>query len=676
MVGYETSARSGCIYCASHPAAYVCAWCGGERRVVPPARCVQHASTACWGDRLGDDSWYKPPKPVHHPGVPSGGGGGVGEGAGGGGGSGGGSGGGGGDGGGQGGGGGDGAGGDGGGGAGGGGAGGGDGGGDGAGGGGDGAGGGGDGAGGGTTTGDGGGGVDDGCPPVSGDFPPGDQQPPDGQHPSESFWERICCAVADAIWTLLAAAWLVVSPHIIAPTDGAPSALLQLSSVVGADLPPDLAQTPTASPRLPSAPAARFNYDVGHDGRVSVPGSDGGSVDLEWVLGQLDPWVLLRGPLAFAAPSYVPCEHERGEVAVLSPGMNTLHQSVDWERSSAMIRCQHYAHVLGPGWALCQLHCGTLLDQKDVTIDLTTEPPAVRTGLLAVATALKDAGLTDVPPVEDSFTVPARWRDVLQSALSKFNAVDTRLKASYRQLIALAAATEAEPSAAVPPRRLVLITYSRSTIAISAALRGFLESVPDRAGMAARLRTHLLVVTISACTRDFPVGPAYLHISSHRDRLVAALGVSATAPAGGGGSAAAFLHCDSPYKDGEFEAHSFATLICPFVAVLAATNGLRGWGALYEAATAGQLVSPPDVAALTLAAAVASGADDFFFDPRSSWASLGVATPPSHDAALALLRERVGGDWAAAFAAAYPSARVAAERGREGEGVLQPGHAA
>ncbi|GAB0490509.1 hypothetical protein MMPV_001746 [Pyropia vietnamensis] len=488
------------------------------------------------------------------------------------------------------------------------------------------------------------------------------------------------------------------------------SALRQLLAAVAPDLPPDLVATRTSgNPALPpDAPVYRFNYDAGHDGRVSVPGSDGGSVDLRWALRAASPWALLGGPLAFGA---VPAtragvhtphiEDRRGggggsldaagmarEVAFFSPGLNTMHQSVTWDKTSTVDRVAHYARLLGRGWALTQLHSGTLMDQGDSPIDLTGARPEVFEALAGVEAALRAAEVANVPPLvgapSQTAYLPSRARDAVQVVLSAVNAVDTRLKSAYRALIAAAAsgdptvpvaatspAVDTAADAAVlatttatvippllPHLRLVLVTYSRTTVEIAAAVRGFLSrQPPDRRGaVRSRLRSRLLVVTVGSCYRDYPVGPAYLHLSSNADTLTARLGVSASRPAGAGGDdAAAFIHCASPFTAGSLEGHNFATLTCPYLAVLAASNRLVGWWAVYEAARAGRLVPPDDADALTLAAAVVSGADAFLFGPNATWASEGVRNVPNRDDALALLRSRVGGVWAAGLDSLFPA---------------------
>lgn len=218
-------------------------------------------------------------------------------------------------------------------------------------------------------------------------------------------------------------------------------------------------------------------------------------MDLKRVLCQPDPWTLLRGPSAFTAPSYFPNEHKGGEVALLSPGMNALHQLVKWEQSTSMTRRQHYARLLQSCTALGRLHFGALLDQGEVALELTGESPSVQAGLLAVAAARQDPGAKKLPSEGHTFTLAVRWRDVLQFALSKFNAVDTGLKASDRELVTLAAATEPGPSTASPPPRIVIVAYSRSSVVVSAAPRESFESVPNRTAVAARLLIATLLPT-------------------------------------------------------------------------------------------------------------------------------------------------------------------------------------
>jgi len=481
---------------------------------------------------------------------------------------------------------------------------------------------------------------------------------------------------ADAVVALLAAAQLAPTSAATAPAGGAaagtpadPSALRQLLDAVGPDLPPDLVATPAPSAAAPDAPAMRFNYDAGHDGRVSVPGSDGGSVDLRWALRRGAPWAALTGRLAFTAAPVGAGPDTRaggGGVAFFSPGLNTLHQSVTWDKTSSVDRVVHYARLLGGGWSLAQLHCGTLMDQGDSPIRLAGAPPPLFAALSAVEAALVAAGVANVPRLADADAetafLPSRARDAVQTVLSTLNAVDTRLKAAYRLLMA-AAAGEPLPSsaglAAVPPApRLVLITYSRSTVEVAAAARAFLAAHPraTRAAVAARLRARLLIVTIGACARSYPPGLAYLHVSSPADTLTSRFGVSADRPAGAGGDGAAFVHPPSPFFEGELEAHNFATLLCPHVAARAAVHGVVGWWGVYEAVRAGRFGAPRDMEDLTRAAMVVSGAERFLFAPDATWASVGVTGLPDRDAALRLLRARVPGAWSAALPAIFPAA--------------------
>jgi len=478
---------------------------------------------------------------------------------------------------------------------------------------------------------------------------------------------------ADAVVALAAAALLAPTSEATAAAGGAsagadPSALRQLLDAVGPDLPPDLVATPTPSTTAPDAPAMRFNYDAGHDGRVSVPGSDGGSVDLRWALRRRAPWAALTGRLAFttAPVGAGPDTGAGGEVAFFSPGLNTLHQSVTWDKTSSVDRVVHYARLLGDGWSLAQLHCGTLMDQGDSPIRLAGAPPLLFSALNAVEAALVASGVANVPRLADADAetafLPSRARDAVQTVLSTLNTIDTRLKAAYRLLMA-AAAGEPLPSsaglAAVPPApRLVLITYSRSTVEVAAAARAFLSAHPraTRAAVAARLRARLLIVTIGACARSYPRGLAYLHVSSTADELTALFGVSADRPFGAGGDGAAFVHLPSPFFEGELEAHNFATLICPHVAARAAVHGVVGWWGVYEAVVAGRFGAPADMEALTRAAMVVSGSERFLFAPDATWASVGVTGLPSRDAALRLLRARVPGAWSAALPAIFPAA--------------------
>eukprot|EP00168_Porphyra_purpurea_P010655 TRINITY_DN2652_c0_g2_i3.p3 TRINITY_DN2652_c0_g2~~TRINITY_DN2652_c0_g2_i3.p3 ORF type:complete len:229 (-),score=91.06 TRINITY_DN2652_c0_g2_i3:275-961(-) len=226
-----------------------------------------------------------------------------------------------------------------------------------------------------------------------------------------------------------------------------------------------------------------------------------------------------------------------------------------------------------------------------------------------------------------------------------------------------AAAGEALPAAAglaaVPPSpRLVLITYSRSTVEVAAAARAFLHSHPRaaRSAVAGRLRARLLIVTIGSCARTYPPGPAYLHVSSPADTLTSRLGVSAARPAGAGGDGAAFVTVPSPFTAGELEAHNFATLLCPHLAVRAAVHGVVGWWGVYEAVVAGRFGAPADMEALTRAAMVASAADRFLFAPDATWASVGVTGLPSRADALRLLGARVPGAWSAALPTIFPAA--------------------
>ncbi|KAK1870181.1 hypothetical protein I4F81_012643 [Pyropia yezoensis] len=239
-----------------------------------------------------------------------------------------------------------------------------------------------------------------------------------------------------------------------------------------------------------------------------------------------------------------------------------MHQTVVWDKTSTVDRVAHYARLLGPGWALTQLHCATQMDQGDAPIDLAGAPPAVFAALAAVDAALRAAEVPNVPPLVagQSAVLPSRARDAVQAALSAVNGVDTRLKSALRVLLAAAAA--GDPAV--------------------------------------------------------PVAPV-------------------------------------PFTAGSLEGHNFATLVCPYVAVLAASHRLVGWWAVYDAARAGRLVPPADVDALTMAAAVVSGADAFLFMPGATWASVGIRAVPTRAQALALLRSRVGGLWAAGLDKVFPA---------------------
>lgn len=172
-----------------------------------------------------------------------------------------------------------------------------------------------------------------------------------------------------------------------------------------------------------------------------------------------------------------------------------------------MTRRQHYARLLQPCAALGRLHFGALLDQGEVALELTGESPSVQAGLPAVAAARQDPGAKTLPSEGHTFTLAVRWRDVLQFALSKFNAVDTGLKASDRELVTLAVATEPGPSTASPPPRIVIVAYSRSSVVVSAAPRESFESVPNRTAVAARLRSSLLIATLLPTPATSPSAP-------------------------------------------------------------------------------------------------------------------------------------------------------------------------
>jgi len=358
------------------------------------------------------------------------------------------------------------------------------------------------------------------------------------------------------------------------------------------------------------APFRRFvrnyNYDMGHDGRFTIFGSEGASLQPGVVFSMDEPLSFIRDVLSNCGPNVIGYPRSN-EAVVFAPGSHTFHEHKFDQQRTSNERAMYYSRVLG-GLPMAQIHTGTCLDRGDINIEVTTD----------TVEALKSHGLIDLTEDYDQVNVMdrtkttirlgAKDRDLIRMAISGADNVpfhvperegDSELRRTMRRLIDSAILSVKND---VEQPHLVLMTYSATSHVLVAALREWKqEATTGPNEIEEEEAEHLLheavtVVTIGALSQDFIDGPAYIHLSMIDDTLTSFLGVSEKDPKGGG-NGAVYLHALSPYamssSDDTFmntdaihmnEAHNLDSCAIQFLSLIMRVNGITSFRKLYEMA--------------------------------------------------------------------------------------------
>eukprot|EP00892_Ulva_mutabilis_P003865 jgi/Ulvmu1/1850/UM012_0006.1 len=410
--------------------------------------------------------------------------------------------------------------------------------------------------------------------------------------------------------------------------------VLRMRELFGPMLPADIeyAAAAAADPAL-SDMAFTCTYDEGFCGHFSIPGNSGAAAEFDKVTEEAAPLAFIQRHLAFR-PDGTDASADTAELTIFAPGLNTLHMSKEgWEgETTTPQRLQHYVQVLQRPMA--QLHLGTDMDQGEVELPST---PALLGFLEAHRAMLEPGGM--MPLIRDgaAFLEPRR-RDAIETVLSSVGFARPLLQESVVDMLAR---NEEER------RPLVLMPYSRSTAELSGALRrykaAYVEAYVDVHGLAAAgdavaavetlLRETLTVVSVGNVDRNWPDGPAYVHLAAVSEReeggtdpLVLERGVSAAAPDGAGADAV-FVHTDGLFSG--FDVHNFGAVGAPTLRLVMAMNGCRTFREMWEKERAGPLQLPgyDEVAA----AVVLAGGTEWLWTPDAAYD--GVTLPTREDAA-------------------------------------------
>lgn len=412
--------------------------------------------------------------------------------------------------------------------------------------------------------------------------------------------------------------------------------LAELWEAASPDMPDTLACTPADASLLPAAVPARhakhFTFDEGHAGRFTVFGARGASLAAGFVLAAQP------SPLRYVEETLAVGERSTGEVVVFSPGLNTVHEPRDGEMT-APDRCEHYVRVLG-GRRMAHLHTGTSMDQPDVRV------PAETALLVQAACAAAGIAGVDAPEVgeDGALVMTAPFIDQLQVVGSMLNAVDTPLKKSLRGVLR-AALDEAKDGRVENP--LVLMCYSRGSLEVAAALRWLIDEEADgwdedeeKEELEKLLRAAVTVVTLGNASRNFPDGPAYVHVSAAGDLVTASAGVTAERP-GGAGRDAVFVEVESAWEKSSGEPHNASVVTSQYLEIMLAYNEQDTYRGLWEAAQRrGGLRVPRDAKELTAALVVLTLGKDWLWNPEK--ACEGVPPLPRESEARELLADVLG----------------------------------
>jgi hypothetical protein len=404
-------------------------------------------------------------------------------------------------------------------------------------------------------------------------------------------------------------------------------ALRALYDAVSPNMHAQLKATPSLAPGLPpTADSKTFNFDEGHAGRVSVPGSDAGaSVSIDWAMMQTpaDPLQFLFEKLTFG-------DGEPVERIVFVPGLNSLHQPASGETTTTE-RLKHYTRVLG--MPMAQIHTGTSMDQGDVRVNVT-KAASVRKAHELLAGKLDEAGIgaREENGQDGSKTLvwAARQIDTIQLMLSQYGQVDTPVKKSVRKLLE----TTADPAG----KPFVLVAYSRAAVEVEAAIREYASSHSNVAG---RLRERVTVVTIGNASRDWADGPCYIHVAAWNDPMTTQHGVSGRSPLGAGKDAV-FINGDTPFNPKSFDNHNFGAVTSQLLAVVMQANGVRSFRALHKLGSTSKLVVPGDVDQLTRAMIQMTKGYDWLWSPKKAWEGVALGALPGVEGAESQLRGDFG----------------------------------
>ena len=319
------------------------------------------------------------------------------------------------------------------------------------------------------------------------------------------------------------------------------------------------------------------------------------------------------------------------------PGGQGKEQTAAHVRESAggVHECSGDVQVLQRPMA--QIHLGTDMDQGEVELPASG---ALVGFLEANRAALESAGV--MPHIRDGRAVlEPRMRDSIETVLSSVGFARPLLQESIVELLQRNE-EEKQP--------LVLMPYSRSTAEVSGAMRRykaeFVSAYMEEHGAAVAgdavsaveglLRETVVVVSVGNVDRNWPDGPAYVHLAAVSDRedggtdpLVQARGVSAAAPEGAGADAV-FVNTDGVFSG--FDVHNFGAVGAPTLRLVMEMNGCETFREVWEKGRAGPLQLPAfdDVTA----AVVLAGGTEWLWNSGTAYD--GVTLPSRADAAARL----------------------------------------
>lgn len=442
---------------------------------------------------------------------------------------------------------------------------------------------------------------------------------------------------------------------------------------------------------------------------------DGASIQPGVVFMMEDPLSFIRNTLTYQDKTQVSKRNSNNgkykddEVVIFANGLHTFHERSAMEGNQRGPKCRkrtsservkYYSQVLD-GLPMAHIHAGTYLDQVGGgAIDIKLSWDTVRTlqsfGLLLVK---EDDGRESriKSPEGKVFTarkiicsLSANDVDILRTVLS--NARDAsldlpkryvddkendneQLKKTMMKLIDVAVQSVLNSKKSSPS--LVLMTYSTTSSILTAALSewkdiatnsmstSFNPNSSDVYDAAHRqifskqevellLHSAITVVTISALSKKFVDGPAYIHLSMHDDILTSSLGVSKDRPEGGGNDAV-YIHGISPYerppmKDDDsgifaYDAHNMDSCAVQYLSLVRHINGITTFRQLYNLANKetiydinpslfainyhsrkiGDLEMPPDIDEELLPSMIrATGGERWLWNPKLQLGEGGV----------------------------------------------------